>query len=219
MSIRVMLVDDQPIVLRGLRAILQSESDIELVGEALDGQQAVEKAKELQPNILLMDMVMNGQDGAAATKIIVTQHPHIRVLVLTAHTDQETFRKAAEAGAAGYILKDIEPHNLCRAIRTVHAGRTMVSPTVSQQILHYFSMKQPFKISAAAGLYALTEREVDVLAALVDGLSDKQIGRRLFLSESTVKTHLRSIYRRLHVRNRAQAVAVAVEQKLLDIAR
>jgi DNA-binding NarL/FixJ family response regulator len=219
MGIRVLLVDDQSIILSGLRAILRSEPGIQVVGEAVNGHQAVEKAGTLRPDLVLMDMMMNGQDGATVTKVIRDRFPEIGVLVLTAHADQKLFRRAAEAGAAGYILKDIAPQNLVAAIRAIHSGGAMISPTISKQILQYFSTAKPTAdICNGARVFGLTQREVDVLAALVEGLTDKQIGRRLFLSESTVKTHLRSIYRRLRASNRAQAVAVTVEKKLLEIA-
>ncbi|HLY22952.1 MAG TPA: response regulator transcription factor [bacterium] len=219
MAIRVVITDDQTIILSGLKAILKPEPDIQVVGEAVNGHQAVERVAALRPDLVLMDMMMNGEDGATVTKIIRERFPQTAVLVLTAHADQKLFRRAAEAGASGYILKDITPHDLVAAIRAIHAGSAMISPTISKQILQYFSTAKPAAdICNAARVFGLTQREVDVLAALVDGLSDKLIGRRLFLSESTVKTHLRSIYRRLRTSNRAQAVAVTVEQKLLEIA-
>ncbi len=218
MAIRVLLVDDQVIIRQGVKTILNREADIRVVGEADNGSQAVEQTAASNPDLVLMDIVMPGSNGIAATRAIKESHPQSQVLILTAHADQEIFRRAAEAGAAGYVLKDIAPEHLIAAIRAVHSGRTMISPVISKQMLAYFfAMRNDRHISTTARVCGLTLRDLDVLRGLVDGLSDKEIAAKLFLSASTIKTHLRAIYRRLKVRNRAQAVGVAVEKKLLII--
>jgi DNA-binding NarL/FixJ family response regulator len=220
--IRVLLVDDQVLIRQGVRAVLYQERnpDVEIVGEAGSGEEALAKVAALHPDVVLMDIMMPGGDGITATRKIKQQHPGVQVLILTAHGDQDLFQKAAEAGASGYVLKDITPPNLVRAIRTVHDGGTMLSPTIAKQIVDYlFATRHDMHLATTGRIYGLTQREVDVLVGLVQGLSDKEIAKKLFLSESTVKTHLRAIYRRFQVKNRAQAVAFAVEKKLLGISQ
>jgi DNA-binding NarL/FixJ family response regulator len=215
--IRVLIVDDHTLFRQGLKMILREEGDIRVVGEADSGEKAVEQAALLKPDLVLMDIMMPGSNGISATRSIRQNHPQSRVLVLTAHVDQELFRKVAEAGAAGYVEKDISPTNLIAAIRAVHEGGTSISPSIAKQMFDYFfatRSEAQAKISPAGLAHGLTEREIEVLSRLVEGLSDKEIGAKLFISESTVKTHLRAIYHRLHVRNRAQAVALAIERKL-----
>lgn len=217
MSIRVLVVDDQGLTRRGILSILKPDSDIEVLDEASDGPEALQKAVALQPDLVLMDIMMPGGDGITATRAIKERCPRTQVLILTFSPDPELFRKAAEAGAVGYVLKDISPENLANAIRAVHNGKGMLSPQIAKQMMDgLYSSRHERPATSVRRTHNLTEREVDVLMGLVSGLSDKEIAARLFLSEATVKTHLRTLYRRLKLRNRAQAAAFAVEKGLLD---
>lgn len=215
MAIRVLLADDHLLTRQGVRALLAREPDIEVVAEASSGPEAVELAVRHQPDVVLMDVVMGGGDGIEATRMIRQRCPKTQVLILTVYADQELFQRAVAAGAVGYVLKDISPQNLTNAIRAVHSGKTMVNPGILRRLVEEMQRRSEEQgISGIRRAHGLTEREVDVLLALSEGYSDKEIAARLYLSESTVKTHLRSIYQKLGVRNRAQAAAWAVEKGL-----
>jgi DNA-binding NarL/FixJ family response regulator len=219
MSIRVLVVDNQTLFRQGVKAVFASDSSIEIVAEAADAGEAVQKAVATNPDLVLMEILLSDGDAIEAIRTIRHQCPRTRVLVLTACVNQETFRKAAAAGAIGYVLKDIEPGNLVNAIQAAHSGRTMLSPTIARQLVdHYFA------VSAELGgdhggvvgqVPRLTKHEIDVLAGVAQGLSDKRIAANLFLSEATVKTRLRAIYHKLGLRNRAHAAVFAVENGLL----
>ncbi len=216
MPIRVLLADDHVLTRQGLRALLSSASDIEVVAEAGSGQEAIELAVRHQPDVVLMDVMMEG-DGVEATRVIKQRCPKTQVLILTVYADQDLFRRAVAAGAVGYVLKDISPENLVKAIRAVHVGKTMVNPGIVRRLVEDIQRRAEEQgILGIRRAHGLTEREVEVLLAVSQGLSDKEIAARLFLSESTVKTHLRSIYHKLGVRNRAQAAAWAVEKGLVS---
>lgn len=215
MSIRVLIVDDQILTRLGLRMILQQEKDIEIVGEAENGRDALEKSVALSPEVVLMDLRMPDGDGIEATRAIRQRCPHTHILIFTVYTDMELFRKAVAAGAVGYVLKDITPADLASAIRAVHNGKTMINPTIVRQMVDALSGNNALApTNAVRRLHGLTQREIEVLAGIAQGLSDKEIASKLFLSESTVKTHLRAIYHRLKLRNRAHAAAFAVENNL-----
>lgn len=216
MTIRVLIVDDQSMIRQGIRAILQSERDIEVVGEADSGRDALSQVTALSPDLVLMDIMMCDGDGIEATRAIKQLWPSVSILMVTVYADQELFRKAVQAGAVGYILKDISPANLANAIRAVHSGKTMINPSVARKMLeHLFTAPEATGDGAARRLHGVTERELEVLAGVAEGLSDKEIGSKLFMSESTVKSHLRTIYHKLKLRNRAQAAAFAVEKGLI----
>ncbi|MCS7173051.1 MAG: response regulator transcription factor [Armatimonadetes bacterium] len=216
MPIRVLLADDQVLTRQGLRALLSREPDIEVVAEASSGQEAVQLALRHRPDVVLMDIVMEGEDGIEATRAIKQSCPHTQILILTVYADQELFRRAVRAGAVGYVLKDISPQNLVNAIRAVYSGKTMVNPGILRQLVEDLYRRAEEGPWSARRMHGLTDREVDVLLGVASGLSDKEIAARLFLAESTVKTHLRSIYQKLGVRNRAQAAAWAVERGLVQ---
>jgi DNA-binding NarL/FixJ family response regulator len=218
MAIRVLLVDNQVLLRHGIKAALESERAVDIVGEASTAGDAIEKTAALQPDLVLIEIALPNGDAIAAIRTIRQRWPRTQVLVLTSCVDQESFRKAAAAGAIGYILKDIEPVNLANAIRAAYSGKTMLSPTIAGLLVnHYF-------LSSASGGRAmdpvadskprLTQHEIDVLAGVVQGLSDKRIAANLFLSEATVKTRLRAIYHKLGLRNRAHAAVYAVEHGL-----
>lgn len=216
MSIRVLLADDQIVTRVGLKALLQPERDIAIVGEAEDGKDALAKAVSLSPDVVVMDMMMPGLDGIEATRAIRQRCPKTQVLILTAYADQDLFRKSAQAGATGYILKDVSPTDLAEAIRTVHEGKTMISPIVARQMVNYlFATRNEPDTVGTPRRHGLTRREIEVLLGVAQGFSDKEIASKLFLSESTVKSHLRAVYHKLKLRNRAQAAAFAVEKDLL----
>lgn len=214
--IRVLVVDDQPLTRHGIKAILEGEPDIQVVGEAENGQDALNQALALLPDLVLMDIMMPNGDGIEATRAIKQRAPKTQVLMVTVYPDQDLFYKAVGAGAAGYVLKDISPANLAKAIRAVYDGKTMINPDLARKMVDYL-----FKISGgpdgttARRVLGLTERETEVLVGVARGLSNKEIAKKLFVSESTVKTHLRVIYHKLKLRNRAQAAGFAIEKGLL----
>lgn len=215
MPVRVMLVDDHGIVTAGLRALLQSEHDIAVIGEATTVKEAVKRATELKPDVILMDVKLSDGSGIEATRLIKESCPDTQVLILTVYDDQETVLKAVQAGAIGYVLKDIAPEHLTRAIRSVHSDRTMINPGIARRLVERLATTEResvlFNFRRGPGL---TDREIDVLKGVASGLSDKEIASKLFLSEPTVKSHLRSVYQKLRIHNRAQAAAYAVKHGL-----
>ncbi len=218
MAIRVLIVDDGIYIRQGLKAALQPERDIEIVGEADTGRRALDLAGALRPDIVLMDVAISAGDGIDAIQAITQRCPETQVLVLTAHPDEVLFVKAVRAGAAGYVLKDISPANLANAIRAVHAGRTMLSPVIARHIIERLSTSTDGIGGGGPGYaHGLSDRDLEILACAARGMGDKEIARHLFLSQATIKARLRKIYQRLRLRNRAQAVAFAIEKGLLKI--
>ncbi len=204
-AVRVLLCDDHAVVRAGLLALLSSEPDIEVVGEAGSGEEAVATAARLAPDVVLMDLQLgDGIDGVEATRRIAGTGPH--VLVLTTYDTDADITRAIAAGATGYLLKAERPEELFAAIRSAAQGRTTLSPPVASRVMAQLR---------GAGRPALTDRESDILAQLAHGLGNREIARALFISEATVKTHLGRIYAKLGVDTRAGAVAVAKEQRLL----
>jgi NarL family two-component system response regulator LiaR len=206
--IRVMLVDDHPMVRRGLATFLKAFDDLELAGDAQSGQAALELCAKLQPDVILMDMVMPDMDGATATRFIRQQFPHIQVIVLTSFKEGELITNALEAGAIGYLLKDVTAEDLARAIRAAHAGRATLSPEAAQALVN--SANQP----PAPGL-DLTEREREVLSLMIEGLNNTQIAGRLTVSPSTIKSHVSSILSKLGVASRTEAVSLALRSHIV----
>jgi DNA-binding NarL/FixJ family response regulator len=215
-TIRVLIVDDQALARLGLRAILEAEQDIEVVGEAGSGREALEKAVALRPDLALVDVIMPGGDGIEAARAIKQRCPNTEILILTVHGDLDLLRKAATAGATGYLLKDIPPTNLVNAIRDIHGGKTMIYPAIARRMVgDYRSGKGMPALTAVGQRYGLTQRKMDVLLEVALGLSDKEIASKLFLSKSTVKTHLRAIFHKLKIRNRTEAAAFVMAHGLL----
>lgn len=207
--IRVMIVDDHAVVRSGLSTFLLAFDDLELAGEARDGEEAVRVCSRTQPDVILMDLVMPGMDGAAATQAIRQCCPQTRVVILTSFAEEKLVQQALQAGAIGYLLKDIEAKELADAIRAAHAGRPTLAPEATQVLIN------------AAGQfpkpgYDLSEREREVLALIVKGLNNVEIAERLIISRSTVKYHASSIFSKLGVANRAEAVALAVQHHLVS---
>ncbi|MFG3163204.1 response regulator [Streptomyces sp. NPDC048232] len=204
-AIKVLLVDDHQVVRRGLRTFLEVQDDIEVVGEAADGAEGVDRAQELKPDVILMDVKMPGMDGVDALRRLRELDNHARVLVVTSFTEQRTVVPALRAGAAGYVYKDVDPEALAGAIRSVHAGHILLQPEVAGALL---SQDEGNSGQGRGG--SLTEREREVLGLIADGRSNREIARALVLSEKTVKTHVSNILMKLDLADRTQAALWAV---------
>jgi DNA-binding NarL/FixJ family response regulator len=206
--IRLLVADDHPVVRDGLRAMLSTQPDMELVGEAATGTQAVERARALRPDVVLMDLQMPDLDGPAAIAALRQQAPEVQVLVLTTYGTDADITRAVDAGATGYLLKDAPREQLFSAIRAAAKGESVLSPSVATRVLG--RMRAPAE-------EALSPRELEILQAVARGLSNKEIGRQLYVSEATVKTHLLRIFGKLGVDDRTAAVTVALERGIIRL--
>jgi DNA-binding NarL/FixJ family response regulator len=220
MSISVLLADDQPLLRRGFRMILEAEGDLIVAAEAADGEEAVDLARRHAPDVVLMDIRMPGLDGIEATQRITAADTHVRVLVLTTFDLDEYAFGALRAGASGFLLKDVRPAELVAAIRTVAAGDAVISPRVTRRLLEEYTRVLPLSASQMQERYpqlsALTEREREVLIAVARGLSNAEIAASLFVSEATVKSHVGRILAKLGLRDRVQVVVLAYEAGLIQ---
>ncbi|GGO77309.1 response regulator [Nonomuraea cavernae] len=205
--IRLLLVDDHPIVRDGLRAVFEAEPDIDVASEAANGREGLERAAELDVDVVLMDLRMPEMDGVAAITALRRAHPHVKVLVLTTFDGDSDVLPAIEAGATGYLLKDAPTDELLRAVRAAAAGEPVLSPSVAGRLMG--QVRRPVKA-------ALTDRELQVLALVADGASNRQAAAKLFISEASIKTHLLHIYDKLGVRDRAAAVGEGYRRGLLS---
>lgn len=210
--IRVLIVDDHAVVREGLRTFLQLQDGIEVAGEAADGEAAIDLATELEPDVILMDLVMPHVDGVSAMRTIRERSPRSRVIVLTSFLDDERLMPAIAAGADGYLLKDVEPSELARAIRTAQAGEAMITPTVAGRLLRTLSAPRTPLMSDGE---RLTRRELEVLELIVAGRSNKRIAFELGIAEKTVKTHVGHLLAKLGVTDRTQAALMAVRHGLV----
>jgi DNA-binding NarL/FixJ family response regulator len=216
--IRVLLVDDQPLLRTGFRMILENEPGIEVVGEAGDGEAAIRMARDLRPDVVLMDIRMPVLDGVAATRALSTLD-NVRVLILTTFNVDEYVVEALRAGASGFLLKDVNAYDLVEAVRVVAAGEAMVAPAVTRRLLERFSRHLPSGAPdepAPAALDGLTEREVQVLGLVARGCSNAEIAANLVVTETTVKTHVHHLLTKLGLRDRAQLVVLAYDVGLVQ---
>ncbi len=211
--ITVLIADDQSMVRSGLRLILESEVDIQVVGEAADGTEAVRVAGREKPDVVLMDVRMPVMDGLAATHELTTKNPESKVIVLTTFDLDDYVYGALRAGASGFLLKDAGAEQLVQAIRVVASGEALIAPSVTKRLIGEFA-KRPEE-TKVRGLDDLTERELEVLSQVARGLSNAEIAEELFVSETTVKTHVSHVLTKLHLRDRVQAVVVAYESGLV----
>jgi DNA-binding NarL/FixJ family response regulator len=220
MSISVLLADDQPLLRRGFRMILEAEGDLIVAAEAADGEEAVDLARRHAPDVVLMDIRMPRIDGIEATQRIAAADTHVRVLVLTTFDLDEYAFGALRVGASGFLLKDVRPAELVAAIRTVAAGDAVISPRVTRRLLEEYTRVLPLSASQMQERYpqlsALTEREREVLIAVARGLSNAEIAASLFVSEATVKSHVGRILAKLGLRDRVQVVVLAYEAGLIQ---
>lgn len=223
--IRVLLVDDQALIRMGFRLVLDAEPDLEIVGEAGDGQSAAQMVKALSPDVVLMDVRMPTMDGIESTRLIVESGSNAKVLILTTFDLDEYAFAALRVGASGFLLKDARPAELTAAIRTVHAGEAAVSPRITRRLLELFAVRLPDTPAAGASdgsgdamdsrLADLTGRELELLGAVAEGLSNAEISEKLFISEATVKTHVGRILAKTGSRDRTQLVVLAYETGLV----
>ncbi len=214
MSIRVLVADDQSMVRAGFRMLLAGEEDIDVVAEAVNGLEAVSKAARFDPKVVLMDIRMPELDGLEATRRILAADPGARILILTTFDLDEYIYEALRAGASGFVLKDDPPEQLIAAIRTVAAGDALLSPAVTKRVIRQFARAQ--RPEPPKGVDELTAREREILRLVADGLSNAEIGQELYISETTVKTHITHILQKLNLRDRVQAVVLAYQAGLVD---
>jgi two-component system, NarL family, response regulator LiaR len=210
-QIRVLIADDHAVVRRGLQALIASEPGMEVVGEAEDGIEAVSKVRTLEPDVILMDLVMPRKNGLEAIVEIKQAYPDAKILVLTSFAEDDKVFPAIKSGALGYLLKDSSPHELLQAIRDVHRGESSLHPTIARKLIHEIS--QPSNLPLAEE--PLTEREVEVIRLLAQGLSNEEIGERLFIAGRTVRTHVSNILAKLHLANRTQAALYALREGIV----
>jgi DNA-binding NarL/FixJ family response regulator len=214
--IRILIADDHPVFRYGLRALLMAESDLELVGEANGGAEAIALVEQLQPDVVLMDLNMPGVNGIEATRRILDTSPHIGILVVTMFDDDDSVFAAMRAGARGYVLKGADPAETLRAVRAVAGGEAIFSPAIARRLMQYFAAPHPAGRtgSASAAFPELTEREHEILALIAQGYTNTGIADRLVLSPKTVRNHVSNIFSKLQVADRAQAIIRAREAGL-----
>jgi DNA-binding NarL/FixJ family response regulator len=217
-AIRVLIVDDHALFRRGLQMVLEGEPDIDVVGEASDGHEAIERAEATTPDVVLMDVRMPKRSGIEATRTIKDTLPSTKILMLTISDEEADLYEAIKAGASGYLLKEISIEEVASAVRQVQAGQSLISPSMASKLLNEFAamVKRRDERTQVPGP-RLTERELEVLKLVAKGMNNRDIGSELFISENTVKNHVRNILEKLHLHSRMEAVVYAVREKLLDI--
>ncbi len=216
--LRVLIVDDHALFRRGLQMVLEGEDDLDVVGEANDGHEAIQKAEETTPDVVLMDVRMPKRSGIEATRVIKDILPSTKILMLTISDEEADLYDAIKAGASGYLLKEISIDEVAGAVRQVHAGQSLISPSMASKLLNEFAnlVKRRDERAQLPGP-RLTDRELEVLKLVAKGMNNRDIGAELFISENTVKNHVRNILEKLHLHSRMEAVVYAVREKLLDI--
>jgi NarL family two-component system response regulator LiaR len=212
-KIRILIVDDHAVVRKGIRALLATEADLEVIGEAEDGSQAVELYDKLDPDLLLLDLLMPKMTGIEAIKIIKENHPTAKILVLTSFAADDQVFPAIKAGALGYLLKDTDPEDLIQAIHQVYKGESSLSPTVARKVLEEVFQPSEKPLSPDP----LTKRELEVLQVLAKGKSNRDIGEELSISETTVRTHVSNILGKLHLASRTEAALYALKEGVADL--
>ncbi len=216
--IRVLIADDHELFRRGLRMVLEDAQDIAVIGEAGDGQRAVELARELVPDVVVMDVRMPVLSGIEATQQIKAEEPGTRILVLTISDEEEDLYEAIRAGANGYLLKEISIDEIGDAVRSIHGGQSLISPSMASKLLDEFAaMIRKEERREQVPAPRLTPREMEVLQHVAQGMHNREIAKALFISENTVKNHVRNILEKLHLHSRMEAVVYAVREKLLTI--
>ncbi|OQX51339.1 MAG: DNA-binding response regulator [Candidatus Aminicenantes bacterium 4484_214] len=210
-KVRLLIADDHEIVRKGLRALLETRAEVEVVGEAANGREALSKAAQYRPDLILLDLVMPGKDGLEVIKEIKNNFPSVKILVLTSYSEEEKLAQALKEGALGYLLKDSSPEELLEAIKEVSQGKTHLSPELAFRVVRLMTGKT----TPLSNSEFLTKRELEVLNLLAQGLSDREIAQRLFISPRTVGTHVSNILTKLGVKNRTQAVLLAQEKGLV----
>jgi NarL family two-component system response regulator LiaR len=211
--IRVMIVDDHPVVRRGIQSLLGEEEDIQVVGEAVNGKDAIEKVESLKPDVILMDLVMPEMSGIEAIEKITASHPNARILVMTSFAADDKVFPSIKAGALGYLLKDSDPEDLIRMIRQVYRGELSIHPTIARKVIQELNRpaKEPLTPSP------ITEREVEILQLLAQGMENKEIAAKLVVRDATVRTHVSNILRKLQLANRVQATLYALRTGLTSL--
>jgi len=216
--IKVLIVDDHRVVREGLSAILKTKDNVDVLGEAQDGQEAVEKARSLLPDVILMDVSMPKMTGVEATRIIKREFPHIGIIALTMYEEQQYIFDLVRGGATGYLLKDSDSDQIVKAIQSVYRGESLIHPAVASKILAEFSLLAQKKGKKAGWVeHDLTEREITVLRLVADGKTNKEIANNLDLREKTVKNHVRNIFHKLQVYDRTQAAILAIRKGLIEL--
>ena len=214
--LRILLVDDHVLFRKGVAALLASRSDIQVVGEASDGLEAIEVARSTFPDVILMDIGMPNCNGLEATRRIKREIPHIQIVMLTVSDDDQHLFEAIKSGAQGYLLKDLEPNQLYKMIESISRGEAPLSGVIAAKILKEFTQPNQDSTQESEIIDALTERKINILELVVEGMTNKEIASNLVISENTVKIHLRNILEKLHLQNRIQAAVYAVRQGLVD---
>lgn len=214
--LRILLVDDHVLFRKGLSALLSERSDIQIVGEARDGLEAIDAAREFLPDVILMDVNMPRCDGLEATRRIKREMPHVKIVILTVSDDDQHLFEAIKSGAQGYLLKDLEPYQLYDLLESISRGEAPLSGVIAAKILKEFTRPAGTPAQEPAVMDELTPREMNILRLVAEGKSNKDIANELVISENTVKIHIRNILEKLHLQNRIQAAVYAVSQGLVS---
>jgi len=222
MSIKILIADDHALLRQGIRNVLELESDLVIIGEAGDGEEAISKVAELMPDVILLDINMPRLNGLEVTRLLSASQSNTKVIILTMHDDENYVVEVIKAGAVGYLLKDIEPGMLVKAIRTVYEGQSFIYPTLAKKLFGEIKRQEINKQVAAQSAERrreerLTYREIEVLERICQGMSNQVIAQHLFLSEKTVKNHLTNIFRKIQVTDRTQAVLYAIKHKIVNL--
>lgn len=222
MPIKILIADDHALLRQGIKNVLELESDLVVIGEAADGDEAISRSIDLEPDILLLDINMPRTNGLEVTRRLHESSPSLKVVILTIHDDENYVVEVIKAGAAGYLLKDVEPGMLVKAIRTVYEGESFIYPTLAKKLFSEINRQEERKNGAVKSFERrreerLTYREIEVLHLICQGMSNQTIAKTLFLSEKTVKNHLTNIFRKINVTDRTQAVLYALKNKIVEL--